>query len=131
MRTISMSFEEWEEDKNKYREEGCKVALEMVYLMLKGERAIPPDYEMQTQHSLLLNTVAKEIAEIKKFQNLDGVLKLYSLFSCCLANVKQDGEDFLSRHYLLEKTERVIKGIPIILDSEGSKFYESLKERMK
>lgn len=131
MRTVSMDFDEWEADKNKYREEGCKVALEMVYLMLKGERSIPPPYEMESQHSLLLNTVAKEIAEIKKFQNLDGILKLYSLFSCCLANVKQDGEDFLSRHYLLEKTERVIRGIPIVLDSEGSKFYESLKERMK
>lgn len=131
MRTISMSFEEWEEDKKKYLEEGCKVALEMVYLMLKGERAIPPAYEMETQHSLLLNTVAKEIAEIKKFQNLDGILKLYALFSCCLANVKQDGEDFLSRHYILEKTERAIRGIPIVLDSEGSKFYESLKERIK
>lgn len=59
----------------------------------------------------------------------DDILKLYCLFSCCLPNKQDNGEDFLSRDYILGKTQRVIQGIPLSLDADAKKMYEEMKKQ--
>lgn len=61
----------------------------------------------------------------------DEVLKLICLLSRCSSSIKQDGEDFLSRSYVLDKATRILQGVPIILDSETRKMYASIKMENK
>lgn len=76
---------------------------------------------------------AEEIMDTASCYNSleDEVIKLMCLVTRCKANVTQDGEDFLSRKYMLEKVTRILQGIPIILDCDGQRMYASIKMQQK
>lgn len=57
----------------------------------------------------------------------DEALKLYCLIHRCKTHVSKDGEDFISRKYLIEKTGRLINKTPIILDEDGCRMFCALK----
>lgn len=55
------------------------------------------------------------------------VLKLLCLFSNCMANVTHEGEQMLSRKYVIEKVSRLLQGIPIILDANARGKYVRIR----
>lgn len=55
------------------------------------------------------------------------VMKLFVLFTRCEAIEKDGEEDLLVRRYVVEKTSRLLHGIPIILDDDGARMYASLR----
>lgn len=59
-----------------------------------------------------------------------NVLELYCLFSCCATFKTSEGQQFLSRDYVLEKTKRVLNGIPLSLDSDARKLLESMNKEI-
>lgn len=57
----------------------------------------------------------------------DEVIKLVCLFTRCRSSLEVEGENMLSRKYVLEKAARILQGIPIILDEESKRMYASIK----
>jgi hypothetical protein len=56
----------------------------------------------------------------------EQLIKLFCLFNCCMANHKENGEDYISRSYIKEKMGRVISNMPIILDASAKAMYVSI-----
>jgi hypothetical protein len=57
----------------------------------------------------------------------DECLKLYCLLTRCSHNLVHNGEEMLSRQYVISKASRLLQGIPIILDQDGKRMFASLK----
>lgn len=58
------------------------------------------------------------------------VLKLLCLFSNCMAK-KHEGEDMLSRMYVVEKVSRLLQHWPIILDAKAKGVYVKIRMETK
>jgi len=58
------------------------------------------------------------------YDQQEEIKKLYILFKHCLPSLNKDGQDYIHRAYILEKIERLLHKMPIVLDSKNSKYYE-------
>lgn len=58
----------------------------------------------------------------------DEIIKLHCLVSCCCPYHIHQGEDMISRGYLIEKIERLVLRIPIILDTTAKERFDQFKK---
>lgn len=60
----------------------------------------------------------------------ENIKKLFSLMSTCCYSCKHGDIEYISRKYILEKIQKLINGETLILDHNGKRFYNRIKDNV-